>query len=278
MRRHRWWRRLLGHRLGGIGAVLAGLLLVAAIGAPVLARDDPLGMRMTEALAPPSASHWFGTDQFGRDEWARVLYGARLSFTVGLLSMLLATAVGMPLGAAAGYLGGPADAVTMRVMDAVLAFPAILLAIGLVAVLGPGTGSGIVAIGIVYIPVLARVTRGAVLARRGEEYVDAARAVGASDWGILRRHILPNSFAPVLVQATVGFASAVVIEAGLSFLGAGTPPPTPSWGSMLNEARQFMVVAPHVAVIPGAAISLAVLGINLLGDGMRDVLDPRLSA
>ena len=274
----RWWWRLLGHRLGGAGAVLAGLLLVAAIGAPVLARDDPLGMRMTETLEPPSAAHWFGTDQFGRDEWARVLYGARLSFAVGLLSMLLATAVGMPLGAVAGYLGGPADAVTMRVMDAVLAFPAILLAIGLVAALGPGTGSGIVAIGIVYIPVLARVTRGAVLARRGEEYVDAARAVGASDWGILRRHILPNSFAPVLVQATVGFASAVVIEAGLSFLGAGTPPPTPSWGSMLNEARQFMVVAPHVAVIPGAAISLAVLGINLLGDGMRDVLDPRLSA
>ena len=274
----RWWWRLLGHRLGGAGAVLAGLLLVAAIGAPVLARDDPLGMRMTEALEPPSASHWFGTDQFGRDEWARVLYGARLSLTVGLLSMLLATAVGIPLGAVAGYLGGPADAVTMRVMDAVLAFPAILLAIGLVAVLGPGTGSGIVAIGIVYIPVLARVTRGAVLARRGDEYVDAARAVGASDWGILRRHILPNSSAPVLVQVTVGFASAVVIEAGLSFLGAGTPPPTPSWGSMLNEARQFMVVAPHVAVVPGAAISLAVLGINLLGDGMRDVLDPRLSA
>lgn len=274
----RWWRLLLKHRLGGAGVVLAGLLLVAAIGAPVLARDDPLGMRMTETLEPPSASHWFGTDQFGRDEWARVVYGARLSFAVGLLSMLLATAVGMPLGAMAGYLGGPADAVSMRVMDAILAFPAILLAIGLVAALGPGTGSGIVAIGIVYIPVLARVTRGAVLARRSDEYVDAARAVGASDWGILRRHILPNSFAPVLVQATVGFASAVVIEAGLSFLGAGTPPPTPSWGSMLNEARQFMVVAPHVAVFPGAAISLAVLGINLLGDGMRDVLDPRLGS
>ena len=255
MSRRRWWRRLLGHRLGGIGAVLAGLLLVAAIGAPVLARDDPLGMRMTEALAPPSASHWFGTDQFGRDEWARVLYGARLSFTVGLLSMLLATAVGMPLGAAAGYLGGPADAVTMRVMDAVLAFPAILLAIGLVAALGPGTGSGIVAIGIVYIPVLARVTR---------HQANTRRLIEVS-------HV-------VLVQLSLHVVLFIKSEVILSFLGFGVGVETVSWGSMLNEARQFMVVAPHVAVVPGAAISLAVLGINLLGDGMRDVLDPRLRA
>ena len=271
-------RLFLKHRLGVAGACLAGVLLIVAIGAPVLAREDPLGMQMTETLRPPSAAHWFGTDQFGRDVWARVVFGARLSFLVGLVSMLLATAVGMPLGAIAGYVGGAWDAVTMRVMDAILAFPAILLAIGLVASLGPGTWSGIIAIGIVYIPVLARVTRGAVLARRGKEYVDAARAVGETDWGILRRHVLPNSLAPVLVQATVGFASAVVIEAGLSFLGAGTPPPTPSWGTMLNEARQFMVTAPHVAVFPGVAISLAVLGFNLLGDGMRDVLDPRLKA
>ncbi len=271
-------RLFLRHRLGVAGACIAGVLLIVAIGAPVLAREDPLGMQMTETLRPPSAAHWFGTDQFGRDVWARVVFGARLSFLVGLVSMLLATAVGMPLGAIAGYVGGAWDAVTMRVMDAILAFPAILLAIGLVASLGPGTWSGIIAIGIVYIPVLARVTRGAVLARRGEEYVDAARAVGETDWGILRRHVLPNSLAPVLVQATVGFASAVVIEAGLSFLGAGTPPPAPSWGTMLNEARQFMVTAPYVAVFPGAAISLAVLGFNLLGDGMRDVLDPRLKA
>ena len=274
----RAYRHFLRNRLGIAGATLAALLLIVALGAPWLAREDPLDMHMAETLRPPSAQHWFGTDQFGRDVWARVVYGARLSFTVGLVSMLLATIVGMPLGAVAGYLGGTVDAVAMRVMDAILAFPAILLAIGLVAALGPGRGSGIIAIGIVYIPVLARVTRGAVLARRAEEYVDAARAVGETDWGILRRHVLPNSIAPILVQATVGFASAVVIEAGLSFLGAGTPPPTPSWGSMLNEARQFMVVAPHVAVFPGAAISLAVLGFNLLGDGLRDVLDPRLKA
>lgn len=273
----RTWRRLRRHRLGVIGAILSALLLVVAVGAPLLARDDPIGMHMTETLRPPSTQHWLGTDEFGRDVWARVVFGARLSFTVGLVSMLLATAVGMPLGAMAGYLGGAVDAVTMRIMDAILAFPAILLAIGLVAALGPGTGNGIIAIGIVYIPVLARVTRGAVLSTRSEEFVDAARAIGETDWGILRRHILPNSFAPVLVQATVGFSAAVVIEAGLSFLGAGTPPPTPSWGSMLNAARQYMVVAPHVAVFPGAAISLAVLGFNLLGDGMRDILDPVLA-
>ena len=272
----RRWRLFRRHRLGVAGAVIAGALLIAAAGAPILARQDPLGMQMTQTLRPPSAQHWFGTDQFGRDVWARVIYGARLSVTVGFLTMVLATAAGVPLGAAAGYLGGIIDAVAMRLMDAVLAFPAILLAIGLVAALGPGTASGIAAIGIVYIPVLARVTRGAVLARHGEEYVAAARAIGETDLGILRRHVLPNSLAPILVQATVGFASAVVIEAGLSFLGAGTPPPTPSWGSMVSEARQFMIVAPHVAIFPGAAISLAVLGLNLLGDGMRDVFDPRL--
>jgi peptide/nickel transport system permease protein len=229
-----------------------------------------------ESLGKPSPSHWLGTDQFGRDVWARVLYGARLSVTVGFLSMLLALLVGLPVGAAAGYIGGPSDAVLMRIMDAVLAFPAILLAIGLVAGLGPGMWSGIIAIGVVYVPVIARVTRGAVLIRRSQEYVDAARANGLTDWGILRSHVLPNSLAPILVQATVGFANAIVIEASLSFLGAGTPPPTPSWGNMLNEARPFMVTAPHVAVFPGIAISLAVLGFNLLGDGLRDVLDPRL--
>jgi peptide/nickel transport system permease protein len=258
------------------GAAVVLVLCVAAIGAPLFARDDPIRMHMLNALQPPSAAHWLGTDQFGRDEWARVLYGVRLSFAVGLFSMLLATGIGLPLGAFAGFEGGALDAILMRIMDAILAFPGILLAIGLVASLGPGTINGIIAIGIVYTPVLARVTRGAVLVRRHEEYVDAAKALGQSDWGILRSHVLPNCVGPILVQGTLGFASAIVIEASLSFLGAGTPPPTPSWGSMLNEARQFMVSAPLTAVVPGVAISLAVLGFNLLGDAMRDVLDPRL--
>jgi peptide/nickel transport system permease protein len=268
--------RFLRHRLGLVGAALVAAALVAAIGAPIWAPQDPLGMHMSQALQPPSPQHWFGTDQFGRDVWSRVVYGARLAFTVGLASMALATGVGVPLGALAGYAGGAADAVVMRSMDAVLAFPGLLLAIGLVASVGPGTGSGIIAIGVVYVPVFARITRGAVLVRRHEEYVEAARALGQRDVAVLWRHVLPNCLAPVLVQATLGFASAIVIDAGLSFLGAGTPPPAPDWGTMLNEARQFMVSAPHVAVFPGLAISLLVLGFNFLGDGMRDVLDPRL--
>ncbi len=270
------WRALLRHRLGILGASVTVVLLFLALGAPQLARTDPLEIHVLESLQPPSRAHWFGTDQFGRDVWARVAYGARLSFTVGCLSMLLAIAIGVPIGTLTGYVGGRLDAVLMRILDAILAFPAILLAIGLVAGLGPGRWSGIIAIGVVYIPVLARVTRGAVLVRRDEEYVDAARAIGLTDLGILLHHVLPNSLAPLMVQATVGFASAIVIEASLSFLGAGTPPPTPSWGSMLNDARPFLVTAPHVAVFPGVAISLAVLGFNLLGDGLRDVLDPRL--
>jgi ABC-type dipeptide/oligopeptide/nickel transport system permease subunit len=268
--------RLVRHRLGVAGGALVAVLLVAAAGAPVWWTQDPLGMTMSQALEPPTPQHWFGTDQFGRDEWSRVVYGARLSLSVGLASMLLAVAAGVPLGAAAGYTGGAADALVMRCMDAILAFPALLLAIGLVAAWGPGIGSGIIAIGVVYVPVFARVTRGVVLARRHEEYVEAARALGQSDLAILRRHVLPNCFAPVLVQATLGFASAIVIDASLSFLGAGTPPPAPDWGTMLNEARAFMVSAPYVAIFPGLAISLAVLGFNLLGDGLRDVLDPRL--
>lgn len=268
--------RFLRHRLGVAGAVIVGVMLLAAAGAPAWRTQDPLGMQMSEALEAPTLQHWFGTDQFGRDVWSRVVYGTRLSVAVGLASMLLATAAGVPLGAAAGYIGGALDAVVMRGMDALLAFPGLLLAIGLVAAFGPGTASGIIAIGVVYVPVFARVTRGAVLVRRHEEYVEAARALGQTDFAVLRRHVLPNCVAPILVQATLGFASAIVIDAGLSFLGAGTPPPAPDWGTMLNEARQFMVSAPHVAVFPGLAISLAVLGFNLLGDGLRDILDPRL--
>jgi peptide/nickel transport system permease protein len=268
--------RFLRHRLGMAGAVVVVVMLAAAAGAPVWATQDPLGIQMSAALQPPTGQHWFGTDQLGRDVWSRVLYGARLSLLVGLASMALAIATGVPLGAAAGYAGGAADALVMRCMDAILAFPALLLAIGLVAAWGPGTVSGIIAIGVVYVPVFARVTRGAVLARRHEEYVEAARALGETDLAVLRRHVLPNCVAPVLVQATLGFASAIVIDAGLSFLGAGTPPPAPDWGTMLNEARAFMVAAPSVAIFPGVAISLAVLGFNLLGDGLRDVFDPRL--
>ena len=208
---------------------------------------------------------------------ARLVWGARLSVSIGAAAVALALIVGVPIGALSGYAGGAIDNVLMRCMDALLAFPALLLALGLVAIMGPGSTSTTLAIGIVYTPGVARLTRGVVLAERPQEYVQAAHALGQRDRWVLVRHIMPNCVSALLVQASVNFANAMVIEAGLSFLGIGTPPPTASWGLMLNEARAFMTSAKHVAIAPGVAISLAVLGWNLLGDGLRDALDPRLT-
>jgi peptide/nickel transport system permease protein len=274
---HRALRRLRRSRLALVGFVVVALTIAVGLAAPLLARTDPVAMNFTALLQSPSRAHLLGTDQFGRDLLARLVYGARLSVRIGALSVALALAVGVPIGAACGYVGGVLDNLLMRCMDALMAFPALLLALGLVAMMGPGSGSATLAIGIVYTPGVARLARGVVLAERPQEYVQAARALGQSDRWVLARHILPNCLSPLLVQASVNFANAIVIEAGLSFLGIGTPPPTPSWGLMLNEARAFMSTARHVAIVPGVAISLAVLGWNLLGDGLRDALDPRLA-
>jgi ABC-type dipeptide/oligopeptide/nickel transport system permease subunit len=276
-RRHRALARLARSRLAVIGLVIVGLTALVGVGAPFVVTADPVAMDFTALLKGPSRDHLLGTDQFGRDVLARLIWGARLSVTIGALAVALAVIVGVPLGAVSGYAGGAVDNVVMRCMDALLAFPALLLALGLVAIMGPGSTSATVAIGIVYTPGVARLTRGVVLAERPEEYVQAARALGQRDRWVLVRHIMPNCVSALLVQASVNFANAMVIEAGLSFLGVGTPPPTPSWGLMLNEARAFMTSARHVAIAPGVAISLAVLGWNLLGDGLRDALDPRLS-
>jgi ABC-type dipeptide/oligopeptide/nickel transport system permease subunit len=245
--------------------------------APLFVTADPVAMSFTELLKGPSRAHPLGTDQFGRDVLARLVWGARLSVSIGALAVALALVVGVPIGALSGYAGGAIDNVLMRCMDALLAFPALLLALGLVAIMGPGSTSTTLAIGIVYTPGVARLTRGVVLAERPQEYVQAAHALGQRDGWVLVRHIMPNCVSALLVQASVNFANAMVIEAGLSFLGIGTPPPTASWGLMLNEARAFMSSAAHVAIVPGVAISLAVLGWNLLGDGLRDALDPRLT-
>jgi peptide/nickel transport system permease protein len=269
-------RRLARSRLAVFGGAVVALAVLAGLGAPACAPHDPIAMNFGALLAKPDWAHLLGADQFGRDLLSRILYGARLSVGIGAVSVGLALLVGLPIGALCGAVGGTLDNVLMRVMDALLAFPALLLAMGLVAAMGPGTNSATVAIAIVYIPGVARLTRGVVLAERGQDYVEAARAIGEGEARVLVRHILPNSVSPLLVQATVNFANAMVIEAGLSFLGIGTPPPTPSWGAMLNEARGFMTSAPHVAVVPGVALSLTVLGCNLLGDGLRDALDPRL--
>jgi ABC-type dipeptide/oligopeptide/nickel transport system permease subunit len=275
--RHRALGRLRRSRLARIGLAIVGLTALVGLIAPLFVPADPVAMNFAELLKGPTRAHPLGTDQFGRDVLARLVWGARLSVTIGALAVALALVVGVPIGALSGYAGGAVDNVLMRCMDALLAFPALLLALGLVAIMGPGSTSTTLAIGIVYTPGVARLTRGVVLAERPQEYVQAAHALGQRDGWVLLRHIMPNCVSALLVQASVNFANAMVIEAGLSFLGIGTPPPTASWGLMLNEARAFMSSALHVAVAPGVAISLAVLGWNLLGDGLRDALDPRLT-
>jgi peptide/nickel transport system permease protein len=228
------------------------------------------------SLAPPSAQHPFGTDEFGRDVLSRVLVGSRVSLIVAFLSVATAVALGTTLGLTAGYYGGSWDGVSMRAMDIIFAFPAILLAIAIMAVLGTSLLNLVIAIGIVYTPQFARVARAAALTVRSLEFVDAARVLGLGNLRIIGRHLIPNIMAPVIVQVSLSLSLAILSESALSFLGLGTQPPTPSWGNMLSEGRQFLELAPWNAVFPGLAIMLVVLGFNLLGDGLRDLLDPRL--
>ncbi|HLW46716.1 MAG TPA: ABC transporter permease [bacterium] len=268
--------RLARAPLALAGITIVAAYLAAALAAPAIAPDDPLRMHSDALLAPPGARHPFGTDQFGRDLATRLLYGAQSSLAVAFGSVALALAAGGTAGITGGYHGGALDNVLMRTMDVIFAFPAVLLAIAIMAVAGTALGNVIVAIGIVYTPQFARVVRASVLETRGLEYVEAAGALGAGTARILARHILPNIGAPLIVQTSLSLSFAILTESALSFLGLGTQPPTPSWGNMLAEARRFMVIAPWTAVFPGAAIALIVLGFNLLGDGLRDLLDPRL--
>ena len=270
--------RLLRAPVAAAGAVIIGVYLLAAASAPVLSPHDPLAMASRSLLAPPGGPFPLGTDQFGRDLLSRLLYGARVSLAVSFASVVLALAGGGAAGIASGYYGGPIDGLLMRVMDVIFAFPAVLLAIAIMAVAGTAVWTVIVAIGVVYTPQFARVSRAGVLATRGLEYVEAAAALGAGARRILLRHILPNISAPLIVQTSLSLSLAILTESALSFLGLGTQPPTPSWGNMLAESRRFMALAPWTAVFPGATIATVVLGFNLLGDGLRDLLDPRLGA
>ncbi|MBV9539226.1 MAG: ABC transporter permease, partial [Acidisphaera sp.] len=224
---------------------------------------------------PPSAAHWMGTDENGRDVLARVLFGAQASLLAGVVSVLIAAGIGVPLGLVSGFLRGKADAVIGRVADAMLSCPFLILAIALAAFLGPSLQNAMIAIGVTAAPVFMRVARGATLDAATNDYVEAARALGNPRWRVAMRHILPNIVAPVMVQATLAIAQAIIAEASLSFLGLGQQPPMPSWGSMLNAAQRFLTQAPWLAIFPGAAIFLAVLAFNLVGDGLRDALDPR---
>ena len=266
-----WRRKAAVAGLGLAAAVLAGALL-----APWLAPADPLAMS-PRRLAAPSAETWLGTDQFGRDLVSRLLHGARVSMAVSFGAVGLAVVIGGAIGLCAGYFEGRVDLVLMRGIDVLMAFPTLLLALAVVATLGGSLRNLVLAITLAYIPIFSRVVRGSVLSVKQNEFVDALRALGAGDGRIMLRAILPNVLAPVIVQATFNLSTAIMIEAALSFLGLGVQPPAPSWGSMLSEARNFMELDPWLAIAPGGAITMAVLGFNLFGDGLRDLLDPRLA-
>ncbi|HRW23501.1 MAG TPA: ABC transporter permease [Spirochaetia bacterium] len=273
----RFFAALLRDKTGRLG--LAGVLavLLTALLAPLIATHDPLAM--TESLRQaPGNGFLLGTDEFGRDVFSRLVYGARVSVYVGLVATGIGALCGLALGLAAGYYGGAVDNAIMRLMDVLFAFPSILLALAIVAVLGPDLGNTIVAIGIVRIPVFTRTVRAEVLSVKSQEYIASVRSVGVRDSRVLFRHVLPNVMAPFIVQTTLSLSSAILVEASLSFLGLGIQPPNPSWGSMLSESRRVMELAPWTAIAPTVAIVLAILSFNLLGDAVRDILDPKLKS
>lgn len=270
-RRRRTWRDP-GLIIGGL--IVATMILTALL-AEAVAPYGPREMNFHRSLEPPSADHWLGTDELGRDLLSRLIFGARASLAVGVGSALMAAVLGTSIGVAAAYVGGRLDTLLMRVMDVFFAFPAILLALTLVVVLGTNLRNIILALGIIYMPQFARVSRASTLSVRGEPYIEAARAVGSRDLRLIARHLLPNIASPVIVQTTVCVAFAILAEAGLSFVGLGIQPPDPSWGAMLNTGKIYLEQLPHLTVFPGLFIMLAVLGFNLLGDGLRDLADPQ---
>src|SRR3954447_4772886 len=273
------WRKTLRtlprNRLVLAGLIMVvGLIVVAAL-AGLIAPYDPIANNVRAALQPPSSYYYFGTDRFGRDVFSRVIFGSRLSLFVAIVSVTISVIIGVALGLVSGYYRGWIDNLIGRVMDVFFSFPALLLAIGVAAMLGPGLNNAIIAIAVVYSPVFGRVVRGPVLVERGKEYVEAARVIGASSPRVILKHVFPNVLSPLIVQATITLSQAILVEAYLSFLGLGTQPPFPSWGTMLQEGRTFLETAPWMSIFPGLAIMLTVLAFNLLGDGIRDVLDPR---
>ncbi len=268
------WRRFQRSPGAIFGAALIGIMLLAALAAPFIAGADPLAQDLARPASPPSFQHFFGTDKLGRDIFARIVFGARISIRIGFVAVGLAITAGTAIGLVAGYLRGRIDDVLMGAMDIMLAFPSIILAIAITTVLGPSITNLMIAVGIVYIPQYARLARASVLVVKEMDYIEAARALGAWTPAIMARHILPNILAPLLVQATLGVATAELEAAGLSYLGLGARPPVPEWGAMLNDARDYWLSAPWALVFPGLSITTLVLGFNLVGDDLRDALDP----
>lgn len=277
MRKRELFLHFIQNKNAILGAILIALFLIVAIFAPLIAPRSPTAQSLKDALTPPSQKYPLGTDEFGRSILSRIIFGSRIALEIVLIASAVALGIGVPLGALAGFYGGAVDYVIQGLVDITWAFPTVLAALAIVFTLGPGLHSVMVAVGVVYWALYARIIRGQFIALREEEYIQAARAVGASNLRIVWRHLLPNSLAPLLVQLSLGMGQVILVAASLSFLGLGAQPPTPSWGYMLSEGRAYLLTAPWLMIFPGLAIAFVVLGFNLMGDGLRDALDPRLS-
>lgn len=268
--------RIMKSKTSFIGLCIIMVLIITALLAPLIATHSPTDQSIIDRYQAPSSEHYLGTDELGRDIFSRIVYGTRISIQIGIIAVGISMIIGVLLGAIAGYFGKWIDQVIMRLIDILMAFPSILLAIALVAVLGPSLRNAMIAVGIVGVPQFARIVRAAVLSVKETEYIEAAKAIGAKHGRIIVQHVLPNCVAPIIVQATLGIGTAILDAAGLSFLGLGAQPPTPEWGAMLSDGRSALQTAPWVIAFPGVAIFFVVLGFNLFGDGLRDALDPRL--
>lgn len=270
------YKKLRKNKLALVGGGVVLFYILIAVMAPLLSTHDPYQIDLMNRLKPPSMDHWMGTDDKGRDIFSRLLYGTRLSLTVGFLSVFIGAFIGILLGLISGYYGKWVDTIIMRIIDVLLAFPGILLTLAIVSVLGPSLINVIIAVGLFSVPMFARIARGSTLSAKKMEYVDAIRSLGASDGTIIFKHIFPNILSPIIIQATLRLATAILTAAGLSFLGLGAQPPLPEWGAMLSNGRDFLYSAPYLAIFPGLAISTLVIGLNVFGDGLRDALDPRM--